>query len=189
MVVVETRSIWIYHHCEAQPGKLSPNQARESAAGNLLFGKAQRRANQHIGISRRSLLHQPLRHRTRSQIRACEGDEVPAFAEAVQHVLLLFFGVAQIVKADYRALIEIDTCIGGCKLYRTDAGMDVDVKADESAHQSFESGRQARIAHTWNSQEFASPLRLADRHTRGLHVIVDVLKKDFLAGNAIADWQ
>src|SRR5437763_4080869 len=112
MVLVETRSIWIYHHCDAQPGKLSPNQARESAAGNLLLGKAQRRADQHIGISRRSLLNQPLRHRTWSQIRACKGNKVPAFAEAVQHVLLLFLGAAQIVEADERALLELDTCIG-----------------------------------------------------------------------------
>src|SRR5258707_7604671 len=158
MVLVETRSAWIDDNGYTQPGKLSPNQARESAAGNLLLGKTQRRAHQHIGISRCSLLHQPLRHRTRSQIRTCEGDEVPAFAEALQHVLLLFFGVAQIVEADDRALIEIDTCVGGRKLHRTDAGVDVDVKADESAHQSFESGRQARIAYARDSQQLASPL-------------------------------
>src|SRR5260370_33411097 len=105
MVLVETRSAWIDDNGYAQPGKLSPNQAREIAAGNVLLGESQRGAGQDIGIPWRSLLNQPLRHRTRSQIRACEGNEVTAFAEALQHVLLLCLWSAQIVEAAERALI------------------------------------------------------------------------------------
>ena len=114
---------------------------------------------------------------------------MPAFAEALQHVLLLFFWVAQIMEADDRALIEIDTCVGGRKLHRTDAGMDVNLKTFEGTHQSFEPGGQAGIADTRYSQQLACALRLTDRCARGLHVIADVLKKDFLTGKAIADGQ
>ena len=145
MVLVETRSAWIDDNGYAQPGKLSPNQAREIAAGNVLLGKTQRGADQNIGIPWRSLLNQPLRHRTWSQIRTCEGDEVPAFAEALQHVLLLFFWVAQIVEADNCAFVEIDTCVGGRKLHRTDAGMDLNFKAREGTDQPLEAGRASSL--------------------------------------------
>ena len=104
MVLVKTWSTWVDDNGDAQPGKLSPNQTEELSSDDRLFGKTQRRPDQRIGICRRSLLNQPLRHRTRSQIRTCEGNEVPAFAEALQHVLLLFFWIAQIVEAADKAL-------------------------------------------------------------------------------------
>src|SRR5579859_1972059 len=131
MVLVETRSTWVDDNCHTQPWELPPNQSRELRADDRLLGKTQRRADQDIGASARSLLNQPPCHRTRSQVRTRKSDEVPAFAETVQHVLLLLFWVAQIVKADDGALIEIDTCICGRKLHRTDARMDLDLKTLE----------------------------------------------------------
>ena len=189
MVLVKTWSTWVDDNGDAQPGKLSPNQTEELSSDDRLFGKTQRRPDQRIGICRRSLLNQPLRHRSRSQIRTGERNDVPTLAETIQHVPLLFFRVTQIVKADDRAFIEIDTRVRGRQLHGTDSRMDLHLKADESTHQSLEPGRQARIAHARDSQQLASPLRLADRSARGLNVIADVLEKDFLAGNTIAHRQ
>src|SRR5438874_11877142 len=95
MVLVKTWSTWVDDNGDAQPGKLSPNQTEELSSDDRLFGKTQRRPDQRIGICRRSLLNQPLRHRSRSQIRTGERNDVPTLAETIQHVPLLFFRVTQ----------------------------------------------------------------------------------------------